>query len=79
MKSQLWPIKRHIVFSRPFDGFTRFLKKFVKWAAFELFLVQDLSGLSGFSKKSLQTAQTAQILLKNRSIHSKTIDNLEGV
>ena len=47
-----------------------------KWAVFERFFKQDLSGLSGFSKK---TAQTAQILLENRSNRSNLERFLSGI
>ena len=53
-----------ILLEKPFKNHRK------KWAVFERFFKQDLSGLSGFSKKTTQTAQTAQtaqILLENRS------------
>ena len=65
-----------ILLEKPFKNHRK------KWAVFERFFKQDLSGLSGFSKKTAQTAQTAQIaqiLLENRSNRSNLERFLSGI
>ena len=62
-----------ILLEKPFKNHRK------KWAVFERFFKQNLSGLSGFSKKTAQTAQIAQILLENRSNRSNFERFLSGI